>query len=121
MVVVIGQRAATGDDDGEWDSNSANVDLAVITQSVAVPSQRELKKTLASIMRTPPRMQRRPVNLSLIGTNSATLQEVYDAGQARAEKKRLIVVVTVIVIERKVLSKRIIRHPANKQNTCGGV
>ena len=37
MVVVIGKRAATGDDDGEWDSNSANVDLAVITQSVAVP------------------------------------------------------------------------------------
>ena len=57
MVVVIGQRAATDDDDGEWDSNSANVDLAVITQSVAVPSEGERKKTLASIMRAPPRVQ----------------------------------------------------------------
>ena len=57
MVVVIGQRAATGDDDGEWDSNSANVDLAIITQSVAVPSQGERKKALASIMRAPPRVQ----------------------------------------------------------------
>ena len=57
MVVVIGQRAATHDDDGECDSNSANVDLAVITQSVAVPSQGERKKELASIMRAPPRVQ----------------------------------------------------------------
>ena len=57
MVVVIGKRAATGDDDGECDSNSANVDLAVIRQSVAVPSQGERKKALASIMRAPPRVQ----------------------------------------------------------------
>ena len=57
VVVVIGKRAATGDDDGEWDSNSANVDLAVIRQSVAVPSQGERKKALASIMRAPPRVQ----------------------------------------------------------------
>jgi hypothetical protein len=57
VVVVIGQRAASDDDDGECDSNSANVDLAVITQSVAVPSQGERKKTLASIMRAPPRVQ----------------------------------------------------------------
>ena len=57
MVVVIGRRAATGDDDGEWDSNSANVDLAVIRQSVAVPSQGERKKAIASIMRAPPRVQ----------------------------------------------------------------
>ena len=57
MVVVIGKRAATGGDDGEWDSNSANVDLAVIRQSVAVPSQGERKQALASIMRAPPRVQ----------------------------------------------------------------
>ena len=95
--------------------------VAMITQSVAFPAQNERKEAQASIMRTPPSMQRRPVNLSLIGTNSATLQEVYDAGEARAENKRLIVVETMIVIERKLLSKRIIRHAANKQNTCGGV
>ena len=57
VVVVISKRAATGDDDGEWDSNSANVDLAVIRQSVAVPSQGERKKAFASIMRAPPRVQ----------------------------------------------------------------
>ena len=57
MVVVIGQRAATDDDDGEWDSNSANVDLAVITQSVAVLNQGERKEAIASIMRAPPRVQ----------------------------------------------------------------
>ena len=54
MVVVIGQRAASDDDDGECDSNSANVDLAVITQSVAVPSQGERKK------RSPPSCGLRP-------------------------------------------------------------
>ena len=54
---MIGQRAAIGDDDGEWDSDSANVGLAVITQSVAVPSQGERKKAIASIMRAPPRVQ----------------------------------------------------------------
>ena len=50
-------RRSKGDDDGEWDMNSANVDLAVITQSVAVPSQAERKKALASIMRALPRVQ----------------------------------------------------------------
>ena len=69
MVVVLGQRAATGDDDGEWDSNSANVDLAIITQSVAVPSQGKRKKALAFIIRAPPRVQRPPANLSHIDTN----------------------------------------------------
>ena len=39
MVVVIARGAATGDDDGDWDSNSANVGLAVIRQSVAFPGQ----------------------------------------------------------------------------------
>ena len=63
--------------------------VAMIPQSVAFPAQSERKEAQASIMRTPPSMQRRPVNLSLIGTNSATLQEVYDAGQARAEKKNV--------------------------------
>ena len=57
MGVVIGRRAASDDDDGESDSNSANVDLAIITQSVAVPSQGKRKKALASIMRAPPRVQ----------------------------------------------------------------
>ena len=96
--------------------------MAMITQSVAFPAHSERREAQASIMRTPPSMQRRPVNLSLIATNSRRLQEVYVAGRAGAEKKkRLIVVVTVIVIERKLLSKRSIRHPANKQNTCGGV
>ena len=56
MVVVIGKRAATGDDDGEWDSNSANVDLAVIRQSVAVPNDAERKKG-SFIMRVPSRVQ----------------------------------------------------------------
>ena len=50
-------QRSRGVDDGESDSNSANVDLAVITQSVAVPSQGERKKALASIMRAPPRVQ----------------------------------------------------------------
>ena len=59
VVVVIAGEAATahGDDDGEGDSISANVDLAVIRQSVAVPSQGERKKALASIMRALPRVQ----------------------------------------------------------------
>ena len=57
VVVVIGRRAATGDDDGDWESNSANVGLAVIRQSVAFPSQGERKEALASIMRAPPRVQ----------------------------------------------------------------
>ena len=35
VVVVIGRGAATGDDDGDWDSNSANVGLAVIRQTIA--------------------------------------------------------------------------------------
>ena len=60
---------------------------AMITQSVAFPAQSERKEAQASIMRTPPRMQRRPVNLSLIDTNSGRLQQVYVAGQAGAEKK----------------------------------
>ena len=76
MVVVLGQRAATGDDDGEWDSHSANVDLAVITQSVAFPGQGERKEALASIMRAPPRVQFRPANLSHSGTNFGELWEV---------------------------------------------
>ena len=57
MVVVIGKRAATGDDDRERDSYSANVDLAVIRQSVAVPSEAERKQALASIMRASSRVQ----------------------------------------------------------------
>ena len=56
MVVVIGRGAATGDDDGDWDSNSAIVGLAVIRQSVAFLSQGERKEALAFIMRTPPRV-----------------------------------------------------------------
>ena len=56
-MVVIGKGAATVDDDGEWDSISANVDLAVIRQSVAVSSQGERKQAIASIMRAPPRVQ----------------------------------------------------------------
>ena len=63
--------------------------LAMITQSVAFPAQSERKEAQASIMRTPPSMQRRPVNLSLIGTNSGRLQEVYVGGQAGAEKKNV--------------------------------
>ena len=73
MVVVIARGAATGDDDADCDTNSASVGLAVITQSVAFPAQSERKEAQASIMRTPPRMQRRPVNLSLIGTNSGRI------------------------------------------------
>ena len=57
VVVVIGKRAATGDDDGEWDSNSANVGLAAIGESVAFPGQGERKEALASIMRASPRVQ----------------------------------------------------------------
>ena len=57
VVVVIGKGAATGDDDGEWDSNRANVDLAVIRQSVAVSNQGERKEAIASIMRAPPKVQ----------------------------------------------------------------
>ena len=57
MVVVIGRGAATGDDDGDWDSNSADVGLAVIRQSVASLSQGERNDALASIMRAPPRVQ----------------------------------------------------------------
>ena len=37
-------QRSKGVDDGESDSSSANVDLAVITQSVAVPGQGERKK-----------------------------------------------------------------------------
>ena len=44
-MVVLGQRAATCDDDSQWDSNSANFDLAVLTKSVAVASQGERKNT----------------------------------------------------------------------------
>ena len=57
VVVVIARGAATGDDDGDWDSNSANVGLAVIRQAVAFPGQGERKEALASIMRAPPRVQ----------------------------------------------------------------
>ena len=63
--------------------------VAMITQSMAFPAQRERKEAQASIMRSPPRMQRRPVNLSLIATNSGRLQEVYVAGQSGAEKKNV--------------------------------
>ena len=57
VVVVIARAAATGDDDGEWDSNSANVGLAAMRESVAFPGQGERKEALASIMRAPPRVQ----------------------------------------------------------------
>ena len=57
MVVVIARAAATGDDGGDRDSNSANVGLAAISESVAFLSQGEPKETLASIMRAPPREQ----------------------------------------------------------------
>ena len=57
MVVVIARAAATGDDDGDRDSNSANVGLAVIRQTVAFPGQGERKEALASIMRAPPKVQ----------------------------------------------------------------
>ena len=57
MVVVIARAAATGDDDGDRDSNSANVGLAAIGESVAFPGQGERKEALASIMRAPPRVQ----------------------------------------------------------------
>ena len=56
-MVMIAGGAATGDDDGDWDINSANVGLAVIRQSVAFPGQGERKEALASIMRAPPRVQ----------------------------------------------------------------
>ena len=39
MVVVIARGAATGDDDGDWDSNSANVGLVAIRESVVFPGQ----------------------------------------------------------------------------------
>ena len=57
MVVVIARAAATGDDDGDRDSNSANVGLAAMRESVAFPGQGERKEALASIMRAPPREQ----------------------------------------------------------------
>ena len=57
VVVVIARAAATGDDGGDRDSNSANAGLEVIRQSVAFPSQGERKEALASIMRAPPRVQ----------------------------------------------------------------
>ena len=57
MVVVIARAAATGDDDGDRDSNSANVGLAAMRESVAFPGQGERKEALASIMRAPPRVQ----------------------------------------------------------------
>ena len=56
-MVVIARGAATDDDDGDWDSDSANVGLAVIRQTVAFPVQGERKEALASIMRAPPRVQ----------------------------------------------------------------
>ena len=57
VVVMIARGAATGDDDGDWNSNRANAGLAVIRQSVAFPGQSERKEALASIMRAPPRVQ----------------------------------------------------------------
>ena len=57
MVVVIARGAATGDDDGDWDINSANVGLAVIRQTIAFLGQGQRKEALASIMRAPPRVQ----------------------------------------------------------------
>ena len=56
-MVLIAGGAATGDDDGDWDISSANVGLAVITQTIAVLGQGERKEALASIMRAPPRVQ----------------------------------------------------------------
>ena len=57
MVVVIARAAATGDDDGDRDSNSASVGLAAMRESVAFPGQGERQEALASIMRAPPRVQ----------------------------------------------------------------
>ena len=44
MVVVIARGAATGDDDGDWDINSANVGLAVIRQTIAFLFKASVKK-----------------------------------------------------------------------------
>ena len=57
MVVVIARETATGDDDTDRDSNSANVGLAAMRESVAFPGQGKRKEALASIMRAPPRVQ----------------------------------------------------------------
>ena len=56
-MVVIAGGAATGDDDGDWDINSANVGLAAIRQTIAFLGQGQRKEALASIMRAPPRVQ----------------------------------------------------------------
>ena len=56
-MVVIAGGAATGDDDGDWDINVANVGLAVMRQTIAFLSQSERSEALASIMRAPPRVQ----------------------------------------------------------------
>ena len=93
MVVVIGKRAATGDDDGDWDSNSANVDLAVIRQSVAVPSQGERKK------HSPPSCGLRPECSSHIGTNFETLGSV--PRQARAQNKKRSIVAGAAAAQRR--------------------
>ena len=56
-MVVIPGGAATGDDDGDWDINSANVGLAVIRETIVFWGQGERKEALGSIMRAPPRVQ----------------------------------------------------------------
>ena len=56
-MVVIAGGAATGDDDGDRDINSANVGLAVIRQTIVFLGQGQRKEALASIMRAPPRVQ----------------------------------------------------------------
>ena len=92
-MVVIAGGAATGDDDGEWDSNSANVDLAVITKSVAVPSQGERKK------HSPPSCGLRPECSSHIGTNFETLGSV--PRQARAKKQKRSIVAGAAAAQRR--------------------
>ena len=43
-MVVIAGGAATGDDDGDWDINSANVGLAVMTQTIVFGVKASVKK-----------------------------------------------------------------------------